>query len=228
MHLLSVNADFRYDPIYAMGVVTAFERFMQGYKPERDKESIFNALCQSIGDQPQQYQQDAQSLGSLPGQMSSESMVNLLSGQVVLSDAGDFQERLQAIAKNSSFKYSRLFAVGLFTLLEMTSDELVKDEKQRAEAFEKICKGLSLSEDKLTKDLDLYRSNLDKMAQALSIMEDVVGAERKKREQQADEGGNAAIAPPTDNTSNTSDPDSPESSSSPTSSKDEAPSGSQQ
>ncbi|HAX86545.1 MAG TPA: photosystem II biogenesis protein Psp29, partial [Cyanobacteria bacterium UBA11370] len=30
MHLLSVNVDFRYDPIYALGVVTSFNRFMQG------------------------------------------------------------------------------------------------------------------------------------------------------------------------------------------------------
>ncbi len=36
MHLLSVNADFRYDPIYALGVVTTFDRFMLGYRPDTD------------------------------------------------------------------------------------------------------------------------------------------------------------------------------------------------
>ena len=34
MHLLSVNADFHYEPIYALGVVNSFDRFMQGYQPE--------------------------------------------------------------------------------------------------------------------------------------------------------------------------------------------------
>ena len=36
MHLLDVNADFKYDPIYALGVVTTFDRFMEGYKPSED------------------------------------------------------------------------------------------------------------------------------------------------------------------------------------------------
>ena len=37
MHLLFVNTDFSYDAIYALGVVTAFDRFMQGYRPEHDR-----------------------------------------------------------------------------------------------------------------------------------------------------------------------------------------------
>ncbi|MFM6203351.1 MAG: photosystem II biogenesis protein Psp29, partial [Dolichospermum sp.] len=45
MHLLSVNVDFSYDAIYALGVVTTFDRFMEGYQPEQDQESIFQAIC---------------------------------------------------------------------------------------------------------------------------------------------------------------------------------------
>ncbi|MER3587246.1 MAG: photosystem II biogenesis protein Psp29, partial [Mastigocladus sp. ERB_26_1] len=41
MHLLAVNVDFSYNPIFALGVVTSFDRFMQGYQPESDRESIF-------------------------------------------------------------------------------------------------------------------------------------------------------------------------------------------
>lgn len=37
MHLHSVNADYRYEPLYALGVVTTFDRFMQSYRPESDK-----------------------------------------------------------------------------------------------------------------------------------------------------------------------------------------------
>ena len=80
MHLLSVNADFKYDPIYALGVVTAFERFMQGYQPERDKEPIFDALCRALEDNPQRYQQDAERLRTVVKNLSVEELSAWLSG----------------------------------------------------------------------------------------------------------------------------------------------------
>jgi photosystem II biogenesis protein Psp29 len=91
--------------------------------------------------------------------------------------------QLQAIANNPHFKYSRLFAIGLFSLLEFANLEITKDEQQRNDALQAIAKGLNLSEDKLSKDLDQYRSNLDKMSQALVVMTDILAADRKKREQ---------------------------------------------
>ena len=47
IHLLRVNQDFRYDPIFALGVVNTFDRFMEGYEPATDRDSIFNALCRA-------------------------------------------------------------------------------------------------------------------------------------------------------------------------------------
>jgi photosystem II biogenesis protein Psp29 len=90
---------------------------------------------------------------------------------------------VKAIAHNPKFKYSRLFAIGLFTLLELSDPNLVKEESRRTETLQKICTALNLPEDKLQKDLDLYRSNLEKMAQARIVMEDALRAERKKREE---------------------------------------------
>lgn len=34
MHLLSVNVDFRPEPIYYLGVCESFRRFMEGYTPK--------------------------------------------------------------------------------------------------------------------------------------------------------------------------------------------------
>ena len=201
MHLLSVNADFHYDPIYALGVVTAFERFMQGYQPERDKESIFNALCQAIEDSPQRYQQDAERLRTLVKNLSAKELLDWVSGANQLGGSDDLQAQISAIAHNPSFKYSRLFAIGVFTLLELTDAELVKDEKQRVEALKQIAAILHISEDKLNKDLELYRSNLDKIEQAMITMADMLLADRKKRQQrlQAQAAGVAATSSNGDN-----------------------------
>jgi photosystem II biogenesis protein Psp29 len=201
MHLLSVNVDFSYNSIYALGVVTTFDRFMQGYQPQQDLESIFNALCQSIEQDPQRFRQDAARLQALAQSLPVQDLIAWMSQSNPLDQDADLQAQLQAIAQsaapnansqNSQFKYSRLFAIGLFSLLELADSELVKDDTKRHEAIKAITDGLNLSSDKLNKDLELYRSNLDKMAQALIVMEDMLLADRKKREQRQQESNTTA------------------------------------
>ena len=199
MHLLSVNIDFNYNPIYALGVVTTFERFMAGYQPEQDKESIFNALLKAVEANPDTYQQDAQRLQAVANDLSVADLISWLSQSTHLDRDTELQNTLQAIANNSNFKYSRLFAIGLYSLLESADPEFVKDEKQLNETLKTIGNGLSISDDKLTKDLELYRSNLDKMTQALIVMADMVAADRKKREQRNQTSDNAAVPPPSEN-----------------------------
>lgn len=195
MHLLMVNVDFQSDPIYIFGVVTSFDRFMQGYRPQQDRESIFNALCKALEADPQQYRQNAEWLEKMASSHSGKEMVDLLSLSVSPEMEKDFQGTLQAIANNPKFKYSRLFAIGLFTLLEQANPDLVKNENQRHDALKKISAALHLPEEKIKKDLDLYRSNLEKMTQARIVIEDMLAADRKKREQRNQEKG-AVAAPP--------------------------------
>ncbi len=194
MHLLSVNVDFQYDPIYALGVVTSFNRFMQGYRPERDKQPIFDAICQAVGNAPEQYQQDAERLTAVAERLSGKDLVSWFSSPTPLDVGGDLHSTVTAIAQNPKFKYSRLFAIGIYTLLEQADIDLVKDEKQRTEALKQIGNALHLPEDKLQKDLELYRSNLEKMAQARIVMEDAIKAERKKREQRVQDKNKATTA----------------------------------
>lgn len=195
MHLLSVNLDFSYNSIYALGVVTTFDRFMQGYQPEGDKESIFNALTQAVEQEPQRYRQDAERLQVLAKSLPANDLIAWLSQTTHSNQDPDLQAQLQAIANNPNFKYSRLLAVGIFTLLEASDPELVKDEKQRNEALKTIATGLHLSDEKLNKDLELYRSNLDKIAQALVVLADVLSADRRKREQRKQQSS-TPVAPP--------------------------------
>ena len=203
MHLLSVNVDFSYNPIYDLGVLTSFERFMQGYQPDPDKDSIFTSLCQAVEKDPQEIRQEAERLQAFAKNISVQELIAWIGGEIHKDGTEDLQLQFQAIASNPNFKYSRLFAIGVFTLLELADPELVKDEKQRTEALKQMAAALKISEDKLQKDLDLYRSNLDKMAQALIVMADMLEAERKKRLQRSE--ASAAIAsPPADAPSQTS------------------------
>lgn len=186
MHLLAVNVDFRYDPIYALGVVTSFDRFMQGYRPEGDKDSIFTSLCQAVQDDPNRYKADAGRLQTVAQQISVQDLVAWLQQQYSVGDAQDLQDAVRAIAHNPKFKYSRLFAIGLFTLLEYADAEMIKDEAKRNDALKQACEALNLPDSKVQKDLDLYRNNLEKLAQAQAVLEDILKADQKKRAQQAE------------------------------------------
>jgi photosystem II biogenesis protein Psp29 len=197
MHLLSVNADFRYDPIYGLGVVTAFDRFMQGYQPDRDKASIFTALCQSMGENPETYQHDAEQLRSEASRYS----VSDLIAQIQQPNEGSSQlvHTLKGISENSNFKYSRLFVIGLYSLLELVDAELIKDEKQRNDALIQFSEALKLPQEKVQKDLELYRSNLEKVAQAQIVLQDILKADRKKKEERA-KAKDAVTTPPSNPT----------------------------
>lgn len=182
MHLLTVNVDFHYDAFYALGVFTSFHRFMQAYRPEQDIASIFDGLCKALQDDPQRYRHDAERLKALASRSSVETLIKWLEQAEPIADVNDLQAQAAAIAHNSTFKYSRLFAIGLFTLLETADADLVKDEIKLKDALKRVCTALNVPEEKVQKDLELYRSNLEKMAQAQIVMEDVLKADRKKRE----------------------------------------------
>jgi photosystem II biogenesis protein Psp29 len=198
MHLLAVNVDFGYDPVYALGVITTFDSFMQGYSPESDRNSIFDALCRSIESDSHKYRRDAEQLRSLAQNLNWEQMTGVLAQTYDVPEATELKHHLQGIAANPKFKYSRLFAVGLFTLLEISDATSAKDETKRTAVLKGICGALNLTEEKLQKDLELYRSNLDKMVQAQSALADIIKADRKKREQREQDQAAASAEPPKD------------------------------
>lgn len=184
MHLLRVNADFVYDPIYALGIVTTFDRFMDGYRPEGDRDSIFNALCQANDGAVDQYRQDANALVEAVADINLDTLKAALSPESA-GQGGLLSFTVQGIRGRDRFKYSRAFAIGLYTLVETVDGELVKNKESLMDLFKSVAADLSLSFDKLQKDIELYRSNLSKMEQAKAVMADILAADRKKREERA-------------------------------------------
>ena len=185
MHLLSVNTDFKPDPIYYLGIVTSFERLMQGYQPESDKQKIFDALCTSTDSDPQNYKAQAGTLLSLAKDKSTDDLIAWLNDPTAEEDSGYIVEPIKAISSNENFKYSRPFAIGIYTLLEESDRELVKDKEKLEATIDKITENFGISGEKMKKDLELYRGNLEKMDQLLKVIEDVLEASRKQREKRS-------------------------------------------
>jgi photosystem II biogenesis protein Psp29 len=187
MHLLSVNSDFKPDPIYFLGIVTSFERLMEGYQPDSDREKIFNALCTSTDGDPQNYKSQAGTLLSLAKDKSIDDLVNWFGNPSAENDAGYIIEPIKAIASNDNFKYSRLFAIGIYTLLEECDREVAQNQEKCNATVDRIAENLHISSEKMKKDLDIYRGSLEKMEQLLKVIEDVLEASRKQREKREQE-----------------------------------------
>ena len=193
MHLLSVNNDFRYDPIYALGVVNTFDAFMVGYKPETDRDTIFSALCQSVGGKPEGYRQDAARLTASAGQITLEELLACFTFDGSVPAGKEIHDLATAIATNPKFKYSRLFATGIYRLLETANPEYVKNNDHLKEATQKISEELHFSGDKMQKDLEIFRGNLEKMSQVLEVIQDTLKADRKKREERLEDKPQAPV-----------------------------------
>jgi photosystem II biogenesis protein Psp29 len=193
MHLLSVNNDFRYDAIYALGVVNTFDAFMVGYKPETDRNTIFSALCQSVGGKPEEYRQDAARLTASAGQITLEELLGCFTFDSSVPAGKEIHDLATAIATNPKFKYSRLFATGIYRLLETADPEYVKNNDHLKEATQKISEELHFSGDKMQKDLEIFQSNLEKMSQVLEVIQDTLKADRKKREDRLEDKPQAPV-----------------------------------
>jgi photosystem II biogenesis protein Psp29 len=191
MHLLSVNEGFKTDAIYALGVVSSYDKFMANYRPEEDKPSIFTALCQSMGSNGDTYRQEATALQAAAKELPGEDGVAELVALASSGSGNRLAQTLQDIMGNQKFKYSRLFGIGLFTLLESIAPGKLEDEAARTAAIEKLAPCLNLPGEKVGKDWDSYRSSLTKLAQMEAAMADVIEADRKKREQREQEKANS-------------------------------------
>ncbi|MFQ3679913.1 MAG: photosystem II biogenesis protein Psp29 [Pseudanabaenaceae cyanobacterium] len=180
LHLLRVNQNFRYDEVFALGVVTVFERFMAGYRHEGDRERIFAALCQALTFDREQLQRDAAALRDWAAQEPEAVRALLTKGE-----GGENRVPLarQALG-NPHFKYSRAFAIGVYTLLELIQAPELAESEPRKQLLAQIGEAWGQG-DRLNRDLDLYLSNLEKMMQSRQMMVDLVEAERKKREKRA-------------------------------------------
>jgi photosystem II biogenesis protein Psp29 len=182
-HLVRVNQNFRYDPIFALGLVTSFDRFTVGYRPESDRSRIFSALASALQFDPASLRHDGEQLLSL-AQHHPAQVTTLLTNPHSAVVLEPLSSCLRAIADNPQFKYSRLFAVGIFTLLETAEPKAWQERDQRKSLLQGVGEVLKISPERLLRDLELYQSSLDKLRQSKQLIADLVEAERKKREKQ--------------------------------------------
>ena len=189
LNLLLFQKRFHQDAVFATGLCQTFDSFMQGYRPEAQKEEIFQAICAALGlDGVGIRAEVAQARGAVAGQM--RDGVRQWSGNNPQTPAvvRQFLERVQ----QPGFHYNRLQAVGLMTLVEVAVGIDPDDATAAAKAAKQLAVDVGLAQERFGKDVDLYRANLEKMAQGLEAMEEAVAAEQRRRQRQREEKGVSA------------------------------------
>lgn len=181
MHLLLVNVDFSYDSIYALGVVSVFDRFMAGYEPAADREPIYEAIVRAIEGDPAQYRRDAIEVLEAAKRVPSVEAFKTLLEEAKTSGGDALKGNLNKVITNPKFKYSRLFATGLYNVIEAIDAEVLTDKEKREALLGEIAETLGLNDELVKKDIEIYRGNLEKMAQAQVVMKDMIEAEKKKK-----------------------------------------------
>jgi photosystem II biogenesis protein Psp29 len=189
LHLLSRQKGFRSDPLFACGVIQVFESFSRGYRPERQREPLFEALCNATGFDAAELRSQRDEAVAAMGRHSVEEVKQWVEQQ----GAGAPEPLATALAgiRRPDFHYSRLMGVGLLSLLEQAQGADGMDPATLRSYAHDLGTAMGLLRDRLDKDLSLYASNLEKLAQAVELMEETVAAERRKRERQQ-AGVNAA------------------------------------
>jgi len=183
MHLLLVNVNFSYDPVYAAGVVSVFDRFMEGYQPESDRDSIYHSIIGAVEGDPAQYRNDAESAISAAKEVPSIDAFKTLLEESKNGGGGVLKDTFHKVSSNDKFKYSRLFITGLYNIIEAIDESVLADKEKREALLTQAAETLGFGSELMIKDVELYRSNLEKMAQAQEVMKDMLEAEKKKQAQ---------------------------------------------
>ena len=196
LHLLSRQAGFQADALFACGLIQVFEGFSRGYRPEAQRPQLLEALCSATGFDAASLRSQQASAVAAMGRHS----VNEVQQWVEQQGSGAPEPLASALAgiQRSDFHYSRLMGVGLLSLLEHAQGADGMDAATLRSYAHDLGAAMGLLRDRLDKDLSLYAANLEKLAQAVELMEETLAAERRKRErQQAGVSETAAAGEPT-------------------------------
>tara|TARA_B100000579_G_scaffold416536_1_gene412205 strand:- start:59 stop:739 length:681 start_codon:yes stop_codon:yes gene_type:complete len=182
LHLLSHQTHFRINALFAVGLCQVFQAFTKGYRPETQLDPLFAALCSCNGFDGDEIKALAQgSSKAVKGHTVDDVQAWLKSKGKGAPEP--LASGLSAVT-GDEFHYSRLVAVGLFSLLSEAQGNKSDDPEELSKTVHAIGEEIGLSRPRLEKDLGLYRSNLEKMVQAVELMEETLAAERRKRERQ--------------------------------------------
>ena len=163
LNLLKHQNEFTQDFLFCVGLTETYKVLMQGYKPEKHLELLFNSLCSSTNFEAKEINEISQKSQKEFKNKTSNDILKLLK------------------EKSSSKPYpSRILNLGMYILISNTQDFKEKNEPESNKIISDIFGILNLSINKAEKDIGIYKSSISKMEQAKELIRELKIRDKKK------------------------------------------------
>lgn len=173
-HLAIVDARFKYDAIFALGLLEYYKGLMSSYDKllggGGQSEKIWQAFVKSVGMDPDKVKADAEAVLSYAEQTAPALILQQMEGVQAASD----KRVADAFGDIGKSLYSISFSIGLFKLMEGCGVETSKAN------VEEWAKALKVTPSKVTRDLETYKLNKNKLQKAEEMLREVEIREKKK------------------------------------------------
>ena len=163
LNLLNHQSEFAQDYLFCVGLTETFKQLMQGYKPEKHLDLLFESLCSSSNFEAKKIKEISQKSQEEFKDKSSKDTLKLLKEK-----------------SNTKLYPSRILNLGIYILISNCSDIIGKNESEMNKIFSNIFENLNLSFNKAEKDIGIYKSTISKMEQARELIEELRIKDRKK------------------------------------------------
>lgn len=122
-HLIAVNARFKRDPVWSLGLMSVLELFLKNYPEQEVSDKIISSLIKSVGMDEAEIRKEAEQMKSWVEGKSKADIEAALQGEgdSVLADVA------KNIKADKYWSYSRYFGIGLVKVMELVGVEQDKD-----------------------------------------------------------------------------------------------------
>ena len=163
LNLLKHQNEFTQNYLFCIGLTETFQDLMKGYKPEKQLDLLFDALCSSTNFEASEIKKISKKSKDEFKDRSSKDTLKLL------------QEKT-----DTKLYPSRILNLGIYKIISEAQDLKGVKEVEMNKIISNIFENLNLSFNKAEKDIGIYKSSITKMEQAKELIEELKIKDKKK------------------------------------------------
>jgi photosystem II biogenesis protein Psp29 len=155
VHLTTVDARFKFDSLFCLGLWGAYNKLMKAYPGAGEADTIFNAMVSSLDLEPAKVKSDAESLLAWAKSTSKSDLEAALRGE----GSGPLADIAKAAKEDEFYLYSKMWGVGLIQLMDAVGVETSEEN------LDGLMAQVGMPAGKAKQDLVQYKDMLERTAQ---------------------------------------------------------------